>query len=365
MSTVSKVTIGGIRYCPDVTPNVAVEVMVVPCTNDCDCDSSCFVCGSYLEPLVKCRGVDCCRVACAKCCAIKQGPLNKRFRVRASEPRHWSCPQCDCHKDQDPQSQLNFHFREALRRAGPYDAITMRTIIRRIAASKYDGVLPFFKDLKAFAVDSTGTCTESRLDAVHQVQQYLFEFSAVLNKVEAALEEWDGNVEHQTTHKAATAVLQNATTLTSAVVTSTDNEVEIELASVGNSVAIGPPAIASKPRSLARVNHNQEHYFDSILEGEEIAQTANGGVSSGGINGGKDWRLSKSGHWIRLFAQGPNVLISTKTLESMFENPMRSYVDQVKFAFFLRQYSDIFYQRNGRCEAFAVKSQAVCDFLSV
>ena len=70
--------------------------------------------------------------------------------------------------------------------------------MRRIAASKYDGVVPFFEDLKAFAVDSAGTCTESRLDVVHPVQQYLFEYSALLIKIEEALEEWDENVEHRT-----------------------------------------------------------------------------------------------------------------------------------------------------------------------
>ena len=359
LSTVSKVTIRGIRYCSDAKADVAVEVMVVPCANNYD--SSCFVCGCYSEPLVKCRGMDCCRAACAKCSAAKHSRLNKRLRVGARKPRYWSCPQCDCNKDPDPQSQLNFHFREALRRAGPYDAITMRTIMRRIAASKYDDVHAFFEDLKAFAMDSSGRCTESRLDVVHPVQQYLFENFALLMKVEDELQEWDGNAEPGAKKQ---GVLKGANGSLSAVVACVDNESEI--ASERDSVAIEAPAVSSKLRSLARVNYNQENYFDSILEEDEvIAQMIDDDKSNGKNDGDKDWRLSESGRWIKLFAKGPNALISTKMLETMVEDPMRNYIEQRQFTCFLQQYADIFKQRSSLCNGFAAKSRAVGEFLSV
>ena len=134
---------------------------------------------------------------------------------------------------------------------------------------------------------------------------------------------------------------------------------------MSDSIATEAPAISSKLRSLARVNYNQENYFDSILEGEDIARIIDGDKSNVGNDGDKDWRLSTSGRWIKLFAQGPNALISTKMLRVIIEDPMRNYIEQRQFTSFLQQYADIFNQRNSLCNAIAVKSRAVGEFLSV
>ena len=267
---------------------------------------------------------------------------NKRFRVnmgKTMRKQQWTCYACDCHKDTNPQNELDFHFREALRRTGPYNVIKMKNIMRRVAKSKYHAVLPFFEDLKAFAVDST-----SRLDMINPVHQYLFEFSPLLTKLEEALEEWEDNLDRQI-HPDAVVVTGLNTSLIS---------------------ADGTEPATKRLRNLARVNYNQEEYFDNMLE--EGPTESSGPIDSkmnAGVLAGKDWRLSKSRRWVKIFAQGPKALISTKALESILANPMRCYIEQRQFTSFLQLCADMFEQHKNRCGELDVKSQAVGQFLSV
>ena len=183
----------------------------------------------------------------------------------------------------------------------------------------------------------------------HQV-----EFSTLLIEIEEALEEWDSDDEQRENHKAAT-VANDITSAAAAAPSSKENE--IKLASASDSVPSQLQAKQLKLRSLARVNYTQQNRFD---EGEEI-----GDMSNGRISGGKDWRLSTSGRWIKVFAQGPHSLMSSKTLGSILKNPVKRYIEQRKFSSFLQRYADIFNQLNSRCNAFALKSQAVGEFVSV
>ena len=79
----------------------------------------------------------------------------------------------------------------------------------------------------------------------------------------------------------------------------------------------------------------------------------------------KDWRLSKLGRWIKIFAQGPKALISSKALDNILANPMRCYIEQRQFTFFLQQYANMFEQYKNRYGVLDVKSQSVEQFLTV
>ena len=308
-STVSKVKVAGIRYCLDQSSEASLEIMINSCTNSSD--SRCFFCGKSSESLVKCRSLDCCRVTCA--CSYNFQTNNRS----ASEPQlqlQWNCPECACHSSSDPQNKLNFYFLEALRRAHSCSAnvTILETMCYCVAANKYHDVLAFFHDLKALAVDVNGTWTQSRLDLVHRIQKYLFEYAPLLIQAEEEVRNWGGEIKNET----EVAIVSAAPT-SSSVSTGT----------------VSPDMV--QPSQPAKSDH-------------ETVQIA-----------------SSSCRWIKRFEQGPNPFMTTKTLEAILDNPVRSYTEHRKFTAFVEQYADIYNPLRRRDKEFLEKDEKINQYDAV
>ena len=316
-STASKVKVTGIRYCLDPSSEASLEIMINSCTDGSDL--RCFFCGCSSGSLVKCRSLDCCRVACAKTCYHNFQTINRC----TSEPKlqqQWDCPECACHGSSDPQHKLNFYFLEALRRANSCNAsaIILNAMFRCIAANKYHNVIAFFHDLKSLAFGVNGMWTQFRLDLVHRIQKYLFENASLLKRAEEAVRNCGGKSEHTATVAFANAV------------------------STGSSVSTGAPS----PDIVPPVQ---------MVFGSELSKADRETVEIS----------SRSCRWIKYFTQGPNPFMPTQAFEAILNNPSRSYIEQRKFTAFLEQYADIYNPLRRKDKEFLEKDEKINQYDAV